>query len=326
MNIKSQLLKALEANRDGYISGGALAEELAVSRNAVWKAVESLRGSGYGISAIKSRGYRLDAGGDILTADGIGGMLRRQGVFRVETRRSVTSTNTVLRELAANGAPEGYVIAAEGQTAGKGRLGRSFHSPSGHGAYFSVLLRPRWSSADSALITPAAAVAAARAISDVFDLRVGIKWVNDLMMAGKKVCGILTEASIDMESGLIDNAVLGIGINVTTQEGGFSEDLSWTADALTERREGKENERCRLIAATLDYFWDYYEKLPARGFLDEYRARSVVIGRDIFVLSGGGAKPARALEINGDGGLVVEYENGETEALRSGEVSIRVKS
>ena len=326
MNIKSQLLKALEANRDGYISGGALAEELAVSRNAVWKAVESLRGSGYGISAIKSRGYRLDAGGDILTADGICGMLRHRDVFHVETRKSVTSTNTVLRELAAKGAPEGYVIAAEGQTAGKGRLGRSFHSPSGHGAYFSVLLRPRWSSADSALITPAAAVAAARAISDVFDLRVGIKWVNDLMMAGKKVCGILTEASIDMESGLIDNAVLGIGINVTTQEGGFSEDLSWTADALTERREGKENERCRLIAATLDYFWDYYEKLPARGFLDEYRARSVVIGRDIFVLSGGGAKPARALEINGDGGLVVEYENGETEALRSGEVSIRVKS
>ena len=326
MNIRSQLLVLLEENRGRYLSGGTLAAELSVSRNAVWKAVESLRGSGYGISAVKSKGYRLDDSGDILSDDGISCRFRHSGVFRVDTRKSVTSTNTVLRDLASKGAPEGYVVAAEGQTEGKGRQGRSFQSPSGHGVYFSVLLRPSYSSADVALITPAAAVAAARAIRDVFGLQVGIKWVNDLMVSGRKVCGILTEASFDMESGMIDSAVLGIGINVTLPEHGFSEDLENIAASLTDRQAGKDDERCKLIAATLDYFWDFYEDLPSRSFLDEYRKPSVVTGRDIYVLSGGEKKPARALEINDDSGLVVRYENGETEVLRSGEVSVRVAS
>jgi len=324
MSVRIRLLGILEDNKGGFVSGGALAEELSVSRNAVWKAVESLRACGYKIEAVKSKGYRLEGSGDVLSAEGVMGRLRHEGVFRVETRKSVSSTNTVLRELAAKGLPEGYVIAAEGQTAGKGRLGRSFTSPAGHGAYFSLLLRPRCSSADAALITPAAAVAAARAIWDVFGVRAGIKWVNDLFVGGKKVCGILTEASIDMESGMIDNAVLGIGVNITLPEKGFSEELSGIAGALAGKRAGQDNERCGLIAATLDHFWDFYKDLPARAFLDEYRELSIVTGREVFVLSGESKRPARALAIDDDSGLLVQYENGDTEVLRSGEVSVKV--
>ena len=320
MNIKTRLLKLLEGSRDAYISGGALAAKLAVSRSAVWKAIESLRTEGYEISAVTNKGYRLDDSGDILSAAGISGFLKNE--FTVETRKTVTSTNTVLREMAANGAPEGYVLAAEEQTAGKGRQGRSFHSPAKHGVYFSLLMRPGLRAVDAALITSAAAVAVSRAIEDIFGVRTGIKWVNDLFVGDKKVCGILTEAAFDMESGLVESVVLGIGINITRPETGWGiEDVATT---LTDRSHGRDGGRNRLIAASLDNFWGFYKNLSAREFLDEYRARSIVLGQDIYVLSAGERKrPARALEIDDECGLVVRYEDGEVATLGSGEVSIR---
>ena len=244
--------------------------------------------------------------------------------FLIDVRKTVTSTNMELRDLAAKGAPEGYVLIAEEQTAGKGRQGRSFHSPAGHGAYFSLLLRPGHGMEDVSQITPAAAVAAARAIEDIFGVRVGIKWVNDLFISGKKVCGILTEAVFSAESGHIESAVLGIGINITKPEEGFPKDIESVAAALTDRRFIEDEERCRLVMATLDNFWGFYENLPARAFLAEYRARSILLGQDIFVLSDGGKRAARALEIDDDCGLLVQYETGETATLRSGEVSVRM--
>ena len=322
MDVKSQLLKLMIENREEYLSGGALSKELSVSRNMIWKAVQSLRDEGYSISAVTNRGYRLDNSGDVLSAAGIEVNLKTAGVFQIEVRKTVKSTNTALREIAAKNTPEGFVLAAEGQTAGKGRQGRGFHSPPGHGVYFSLLLRPGAKTADATLITSAAAVAAARAIEQVFGVRVGIKWVNDLFARGKKVCGILTEAVFGMESGIIESAVLGIGVNITSPEQGYPEDIKDIAAALTDRKEGKDNERCRLIAATLDSFWEYYQDLAARGFLDEYRARSIVLGQDIFVLSGGNKRPARALAVDENCGLEVRYNNGETATLRYGEVSV----
>ena len=323
MNVKYKLLKLLEDNKGNHISGGALAKELAVSRNAVWKAIESLRAEGYEVSAVTNKGYRLDDSGDILSVAGIDRHLKTNGVFNVEVRKSVTSTNTVLRELASKGVAEGYVIASEEQTAGKGRQGRVFHSPARHGVYFSLLLRPGAKARDATMITSAAAVAAARAIEEVAGIRVGIKWVNDLFVDGKKVCGILTEASFDMESGTVENAVLGIGINITRPEDGFPEELQGVATQLTDRSLGRDGERNRLIAAVLDNFWDIYTSRAREKFLDEYRARSVVLGQDIYVLSGGERRRACAQMIDDDCGLVVRYENGEIATLTSGEVSIR---
>ena len=324
MSTKSELLKLLEDAHGAYISGAALASEMSISRNAVWKAIVSLREEGYGISAVTNKGYRLEYQGDILSEAGIIVHIKNKGVFQVDIRKSVTSTNTLLRELAVIGAPEGYVVAAEEQTAGKGRMGRLFHSPAGHGAYFSLLLRPESSAADTALITSAAAVATAMAIEDVIGVNVGIKWVNDLFIGWKKVCGILTEAAYSMESGLIESVVLGIGINVTIPEGGFPDELRNTAAALTDKQLCSDDGRCRLIAATLDNLWGFYQELPARKFLADYMKRSILLGRDIFVISNDSKRPARALAIDNDCRLVVRYENGETASLNSGEVSIRI--
>ena len=321
--MKQKLLELLEDCRDRYISGAALARELSVSRNTIWKAIEALRAEGYGISARTNKGYCLEKSGDILSVAGITRHIKTKGVFRFDVRNAVSSTNDELRELAIRGIPEGYVLVADGQTEGKGRMGRGFHSPAGHGAYFSLLLRPGAIGENVSLITSAAAVASARAIEQVVGVHVGIKWVNDLFTDGKKVCGILTEATYCMEGGLVESVVLGIGINITQPVTGFPDDIKDVATALTDRTEGKENERCRLIAATLDNFWIYYQNLSARCFLDEYISRSIVLGQDINVLSGGVKTPAHALEIDDDCGLVVRYSNGMIATLSAGEVSVR---
>ena len=261
----------------------------------------------------------------------ISSYLKSQGAFRVETRETVGSTNTVLREIAASGAPEGFVLAAEEQTAGKGRLGRSFYSPGGRGVYFSLLLRPDFAASDVKLITPAAAVAAAQGIDEVFGVRVGIKWVNDLLVNGKKVCGILTESALVAGSDVVEYAILGIGINVFAPAAGFPEDIRGVATALVGEGAVNGDKRCRLIAAVLDKFRHYYRKLPDREFLDEYRARSVVIGRDVDVLSANGShRPARALAIDDECRLVVRFADSPadsvtdcgTVALDSGEISV----
>jgi len=323
MSTKTQLLGFFQDNRDRYISGAEIAGTLAISRNAVWKAVESLRLDGYGISAVTNRGYRLESCPDILTEAGIVSLLSKTGVFQVDVRECVTSTNTALRELAAQGAPEGYILAAEEQTAGKGRFGRSFYSPAGHGVYFSLLLRPGPKTTGAALITSAAAVAAARAIEEVTGIHTGIKWVNDLFVGNKKVCGILTEASFDMESGFIESAVLGIGINVTSPGNGYPGDIGNIAASLLDNPSCSGENRCRLIASAIDHFWGFYQNLSAREFINEYRSRSIVIGQDILVLSDSENRRARALEIDDNCRLVVRYENGGTAALNSGEISIR---
>ena len=260
--------------------------------------------------------------------------LKTTGVFNVEVRETVTSTNTLLREMAAFGAPEGYVLVANEQTAGKGRMGREFFSPASHGIYFSLLLRPqdeqtRKNLTDgAALITSAAAVATAQAIETVTGVHAGIKWVNDLYISDKKVCGILTEANFNGKQGYFDYAVLGIGINVTRQEEGFTGALKEVACSIEEKMLGtsslESNARSRIVAAILDNFWSYYNNINERAFLDEYRSRSIILGRDINVQSSSGTKLARAVEIDNVCGLVVKYNDGKTETLRSGEVSVRL--
>jgi BirA family biotin operon repressor/biotin-[acetyl-CoA-carboxylase] ligase len=262
--------------------------------------------------------------GDTLSEAGIIKNIRTTGVFQVEVRETVTSTNTVLCEMAGKGVSEGFVLAANEQTAGKGRFGRKFYSPAGHGVYFSLLLRLGSKAENAGLITSAAAVAAARAINEIFGVQVGIKWVNDLFLGDKKVCGILTEAVFGTKIGMVESAVLGIGTNITRPEQGFGGLLDEVATAIAGRNRGENNERCRFIAAVLDNFWEFYQDLEGRKFLDEYRARSIVLGKDIRVLSDENQRCARAIDIDDECGLVVRFEDGEMATLNSGEVSIRV--
>jgi len=322
MDLKSRVLELLENNKNKYISGSEMAGVLGVTRTSVWKAIEALRKEGYDITASTNRGYRIEKTGDMLSPQGILRYIKTEDVFLVETRNLVTSTNTVLRQEAALGAPEGLVLAAEAQTEGKGRYGRKWHSPVGNAAYFSVILRPEIRAEEATLVTAAAAVASALAIESIYDVQIGIKWVNDLFYNGKKIAGLLSEATLDMDSGMIDNVVLGIGINVTRPAEGYPEEISDIATAITDRTAGKDSERCRLIAAVLDNFWRFYKNLPRRDFLGEYRRRSILLGKDVIVITGSGEKIAEALAIDDDCGLVVRYEDGGTEVLRSGEVRV----
>ncbi len=321
MGVLESVLELLEQSSEP-LSGEEMAARLGVSRNTVWKAVNRLREKGYEIEAGTNRGYTLVSESDVLHAENI----RRQLVgsarqTAIDVRESVTSTNTVLKEIAEQGGREGMVLISEQQTGGKGRLGRSFLSPKGTGLYMSVLLRPRFSAEESLSITTAAAVAVAGAVEEVTGRQAGIKWVNDVYLDGHKICGILTEASIDFESGGLHYAVLGIGVNIREPEGGFPEDIRQVAGALY-REDPPPGARAWLAAAILNRFFTYYERLTDRSFLPEYQRRSLLTGMEISFTRGGGRYRGTVLGVDSEVRLLVRLEDGRTAAFSAGEVDV----
>ena len=221
MSSKSNILQILEKNRGTYVSGEELAQQLQISRSAIWKAISELKKEGYQIISVTNKGYCLSDATDVISAEGIGPYLTNGSQDMIHVFKTVDSTNLVAKKMALEQAPHGTVVLAEEQTAGRGRMGRSFHSPAGSGIYMSFILRPNLTSNDAVLITTAASVAVARAIEEVTHIHTGIKWVNDVYMNGKKICGILTEALTDFESGGIESIILGIGINFSTAVSSF---------------------------------------------------------------------------------------------------------
>ena len=323
MGTREQVLALFEENRGIYFSGEELAGRLGVSRAAVWKAVGALRGEGYEIAAVRNRGYCLAAGTDILSAPGIRKYLGPAcGGLDLQVLETAGSTNALARERAAAGAPEGCVILANAQTAGRGRVGRSFVSPPGTGLYLSLLLRPEgWPPSRAVKLTTMAAVAACEAIEAVSRREARIKWVNDIFLEGRKVSGILTEGAFGLEDGLLEYAVVGIGINVYPPEGGFPGELADTAGTVFPgpRDDGKN----RLAAELLNRLMDCYAGPGGRECTRRYRERSLVVGREIDVLTPGGRRRALALDVDEECRLVVRYQDGETARLSSGEVSVR---
>lgn len=320
MSTKERLLALLEENRGCFLSGEEAADALGVSRTAVWKAANALRSLGYAIDAVSNKGYCLSENADILCAGGIEKHLR-DGGLKIQVLSSASSTNTLLREQANAGAPEGLVILANTQTRGHGRYGRSFFSPADSGLYMSLLLRPHgYCPEQAASLTTMAAVAACEAIEAVSGCKAAIKWVNDVLIAGKKVCGILTEGAVSLESQSMEYVVLGIGINVYPPREGFPEELQEIAGFVLERQQA--DGKNALAAGFLNRFMGYYRRND-RDYAQAYRERSVVIGREIDVIVPSGSRRALALDIDRDCRLLVRYENGEIARLSSGEVSIR---
>lgn len=318
-----ELLTLLDRNRDRSVSGEALAATLGITRAAVWKRLERLRALGYEIEGATKRGYRLAPTSDFISESGVRRYLAPSvPLARLVALAETDSTNNVARELAAQGAPEWTVVVANRQRAGRGRFGRSFFSPADSGAYMSVVLRPRsMRSEDGARITTQAALAVCHAIERVSDKRAGIKWVNDVLIDGKKVCGILTEASYGVEIGAIDYAVLGVGINAYPPKDGFPAELASLATSVHARRIG--DGRNRLIGEFLTAFSRLYSS-PSATWRAEYRARSLALGRRVEVRSLAQPRMARALDVDEECRLVVEYENGERATLSSGEISVRL--
>ncbi|MBO7353577.1 MAG: biotin--[acetyl-CoA-carboxylase] ligase [Lachnospiraceae bacterium] len=324
MNTKEKLLELFEHNTGEYLSGEEIAAKLDISRTAVWKAVNALRTDGCNIDAVPNRGYRLVSDADVLSENGIRKYLDASLADNAINVYTITdSTNIRVREAALSGTPEGFAAVAGSQTAGRGRLGRSFYSPSGTGLYLSLLLRPTSLPADQTIkITTLAAVAACEAIEAVSDRKAMIKWVNDIFIEGKKVSGILTEASFSLESYTAEYVILGIGFNILTPEGGFPEEIKNIAGSIFTAPQ--KDIRNRLAAEFINRFMKSYRSPAFGGYEDKYRERSLAIGRTVNVLLPEGPKPALVLDVDDDCRLLVKFEDGTTDRLNSGEISIKL--
>ncbi|MBP1754861.1 MAG: hypothetical protein H6Q59_1259 [Firmicutes bacterium] len=322
MELKHQILRILEENRGNTVNGAKLANELYVTRSAVWKAMKALQKDGYHITAVTNKGYCLLSQNDIISAESIRPYLKGEAIdFELDVRQQVTSTNTLAKEMAANGAREGTVLIATEQTQGRGRMGRNFYSPQSSGIYFSIILRPKLNLEDSLLITTAAAVAVAQAIEAVAGVKAEIKWVNDIFVGEKKVCGILTEASLNFESGSLEYAIVGIGINIETRD--FPEEIKQVAGSIFEEKPVDSPITSVLVAEVLNNMAKCMNSITDKEYLEAYRSRSFLINKDIIVIKGKETVNAKAIDIDEKARLVVAYEDGRIEALNSGEVSVR---
>jgi BirA family biotin operon repressor/biotin-[acetyl-CoA-carboxylase] ligase len=262
---------------------------------------------------------------DIISASGISAFLENELKSKVEidVRKSVESTNSEVKALAVAGVEEGYILISEEQSHGRGRLGRSFFSPSGNGIYMSLLLRPVCSAQEATLITSAAAVAVCEALGICGVEHAKIKWVNDVYIGDKKVCGILTEAGFGAGGCALDYAVLGVGINVYAPDGGFPDELKSIAGFVFDGR--VQSLRNRLAACFINSFFKYYKKLSEREHVPVYREKCFVLGENIVIHSGENRVNAKALDIDENCNLLVEYENGKKGMVGSGEISVRLK-
>lgn len=325
MSVKSDVLAMLEKQRGSYFSGEQLAEQLHVSRAAVWKAVGALKKEGYEILSGPNRGYCLPEGSDILSEEGIRNYLPQEyQSMQIEVYRETTSTNTLAKQAANEGRQAPAVFVASMQTAGRGRRGRSFLSVPGGNICMSFLLKPELAAADAVFLTTATCVAVHRAIRKVTGIRCDIKWVNDLYYQGKKVCGILTEAVTDCETGIVDCVIPGIGINFNIAPEQFPEELKDVAGALYAGDKRTPATRCQLAAEVITQMRHVLGELSQRSFLKEYREHSMLLGKQIWIYSGGEPEAALAVEIDENGGLVVELPGGGRRVLSTGEVTVRM--
>lgn len=326
MNVKTELLSTLARSDGEFISGAALAEKLGVSRNAVWKAVKTLEAEGFSISSVTSKGYRLNGSNNRIAAELISPLLKTEEIGRtIRVFDEVDSTNNIARELETEKSPHGTTVVADTQTAGKGRIGRKFVSPPGSGLYVSILVRPHFDLSFAPMITAAAACAAAEAVEAMCGTKVMIKWVNDLYMNGRKICGILTEASLGLEMRVLDCAVIGIGINVRSITDSFDEELKKTATSIEDETGVKVN-RNKLCAELLNRLEVYLGKIEDRSFLARYRERELLTGNMISAQVGGDILVGTALGIDDNANLVVELASGEIRSLNSGEANLcRIK-
>ena len=310
---RQALLQALSAAEGAYISGQQLAQQLGVSRAAVHKAAAALTAQGYALEAASRRGYRL-LGGDPFCTEAVGPY-----PAPVQLYDTLESTNRAAKQLALEGAAHGTLVLAGGQTAGRGRLGRSFASPADKGVYCSGVLRPPLPAANAQPAAIGAAVAVCRAGQMLCGLELAIKWVNDLYYRGKKVCGILTEAGTDLESGQLEWLVVGIGLNLTATADVFPPELAAKAGSLYPG--GPAPVSRAALAGAIGR--EQLALCPGNACLDEYRARCFVPCFFFIDWSCTEIYSAQALSIDDVGRLVVQREGGRTEALRGGEVTIR---
>ena len=325
--MRNKILQILRQSGNKYMSGEEMAEKLGVSRAAVWKHIKEMRSQGYNIESLARNGYILREAPDAMLSGEISNGLETKTIgCRIICHEEIDSTNNAAKRLAREGAAEGTVVVAESQTGGKGRLERQFFSPKGKGIWFSVVLRPKFLPQEAPKCTLLAAVAVARAMTE-FGLKPGIKWPNDLLYDNKKLVGILTEMSAEMDG--INYIVIGTGINVNIAPEEFPEELRSVATSLSQMK-GANLPRVKFFQAVLRALDDLYAKVQAEGFapvLKEWRQYSITLGQEgkVIGVRDGEVYYGKAVDIDDEGALLVDTAAGRQRVL-AGDVSIRPKN
>ena len=320
--MKGEILKLLKET-DGYVSGQELCRRFGVSRTAVWKVINQLKEEGYEIEAVRNRGYALKGAGDVLSEAELLSCLETEWAGgRIVYFDATDSTNAQAKRLAEAHAPHGTLVVSDRQDGGKGRRGRSWASPSGVGIWMSLILRPEIAPSSASMLTLAAALAVREGIQEETGLSPLIKWPNDLVLNGKKICGILTEMSTELME--IQYVITGIGINVNQRE--FPPEIRDTATSLS-LEAGRSFRRSSLIAAILKAFEKDYAAFLKTGdlslLLEEYNACLVNRGKEVCILDPSGEYRAVAEGIDESGSLLVTLPDGTRREIISGEVSVR---
>lgn len=323
--MKNKILEELKANIGQPVSGEEMSRKLGISRTAVWKHIKKLRSEGYNVQSQTNSGYKLAGSPDILTQEELEPLLDTCLIGRkIIYLSSVDSTNSYGKKTAEGPFVDGTVIFAEEQTSGRGRLGRYWVSPKGKGIWMSILLKPEVLPSDAPKLTIVAAQAVVNALWSSCGLSVQIKWPNDIVVGGKKLCGILTEMSAEEDA--IRYVVVGVGINANLEAEDFGIELLNTATSASIEKGGRISRKA-LSAAVLMEFEKLYTEFVREGsiasFLDEYKSKSAVLGKDIRVIGKKEEIIGRAVDISGEGQLVVRLEDGSLRGVMSGEVSVR---
>jgi BirA family biotin operon repressor/biotin-[acetyl-CoA-carboxylase] ligase len=323
MTTDAEILTALRANPDG-VSGAEIAGQLGITRAAIWGHIEELRRLGYDIEAGPHSGYRLVSAPDALHADDLLARLGRTEIVGRDIRvfEQTTSTNDVIEKLARDGVKEGAVVFAESQTRGRGRLGRVWLSPARKGIWFSVLLRPDLRPQETTQLTVASATALRRAIQSESGLDPEIKWPNDILIRGKKVAGILTELSAELNR--VKHVILGIGVDANQNVNEFPAELRKTATSL-KIETGKMISRPELATAILRELDHDYARVCGDFFADvadEWEAHCTTIGRTVTIQIGGRRVRGRAESLGDDGALLLRTEHGHLERISGGDVTL----
>lgn len=316
MNIKDKILEKLIISKGEPVSGGMLAKELSVSRTAIWKHIKALRGEGYMIDSSTNLGYSLISTPDLLTPGEIKAGLKTDVIGKdIHYFKETESTNTIAREI-ANTVEEGVVVIAESQTQGRGRLGRKWLSPEG-GIWLSIILKPRIQPLYAPRITLLAGVSVAKTIRSL-GLSAKIKWPNDILINGKKVCGILTEIGAEMD--MVDYCVVGIGIDANVDTESFPEEFRESSTSL-KKELGHEINRVEFVQRLLSEFESLYLKFQNEGFpsiLEEWRNMSATIGEWVKITTQTKTIYGEAIGVDNEGALILETGEGQLERIVAG--------
>ncbi len=325
MTVDATILRALRHAGENAVGGADLAHQLGISRAAVWARIEDLRKLGYEIQANPHEGYRLLSSPDVLHGDDILASLPDGQVVGRDIRvfQETTSTNDIVDKLGRDGVREGVAVFAETQSKGRGRLGRNWVSLSGKGLWFSLLLRPPLPPQSATQITIASATAVVRALKKSTGLQCDVKWPNDILIGGRKLCGILTEMAAELES--IKHVVLGIGLNVNFQETDFPPEIRPIATSL-QAETGRSFRRCDIAAALLtELDYDYRRILQGdfEAIANDWEAACTTIGHNIEIVSGPRTVSGRAESLDNEGALLLRTQHGRLERIIGGDVTLR---